>query len=250
MTDRIHAGDAYRDAVATALADGWRFASLHATAAGGDRAVRTLLTSQDGRAPDRERCRQRTARCRRSSTSPRPPAGTSARRTTSTVSRFDGHEPLAAARRPRRHARAVRDPGARPRSVPGRGRPDPRRRDRVGPLPLPRRRRPHPPRRRAPLLQAPRTRARGRGAPARRRATGRGTSLRRVLGDATPSRTRTPARKRSASASAVSSRGRERSCSSSSASGTRSTTSARSAPGSASQPARAASPRSSTTPGS
>jgi Ni,Fe-hydrogenase III large subunit len=48
MTDRHPAGDAYRDTVATALSDGWRFASLHATAEGGERAVRTALTSQDG----------------------------------------------------------------------------------------------------------------------------------------------------------------------------------------------------------
>ena len=47
-------------------------------------------------------------------------------------------------------------------AVPGRGRADPRRRDRVGPLPLPRRRRPDPPPRCPPLLQAPRARARGR----------------------------------------------------------------------------------------
>ena len=48
MTDRHLTVDAYRDAVAAALADGWRFASLHATTAGGEPKARTLLVSQDG----------------------------------------------------------------------------------------------------------------------------------------------------------------------------------------------------------
>ena len=51
------------------------------------------------------------------------------------------------------------------RRLPGRGRPDPRRRDRVRALPLPRRRRAHPPPRRAPVLQAPRPRAAAEGVP-------------------------------------------------------------------------------------
>jgi len=41
-------GEAYREAVAAALADGWRFASLHATTGQGGPAVRTLLTSPAG----------------------------------------------------------------------------------------------------------------------------------------------------------------------------------------------------------
>ena len=50
MIDRRHSVEAYRDAVAAALADGWRFASLHATTAtdGREPMVRTLLTSQEG----------------------------------------------------------------------------------------------------------------------------------------------------------------------------------------------------------
>jgi len=43
-----HSGDAYREAVASALVDGWRFASLHATPGDGDPMVRTLLASQEG----------------------------------------------------------------------------------------------------------------------------------------------------------------------------------------------------------
>jgi Ni,Fe-hydrogenase III large subunit len=41
-------GESYREAVAAALADGWRFASLHATADHGRPAVRTLLSSPTG----------------------------------------------------------------------------------------------------------------------------------------------------------------------------------------------------------
>ena len=41
-------GEAYRDAVAAAVADGWRFASLHATTDHGKPAVRTLLASPEG----------------------------------------------------------------------------------------------------------------------------------------------------------------------------------------------------------
>lgn len=48
MIARHHSGDSYRAAVADALADGWRFASLHAVAAGDDLMVRALLTSQEG----------------------------------------------------------------------------------------------------------------------------------------------------------------------------------------------------------
>jgi Ni,Fe-hydrogenase III large subunit len=42
----VHSADAYRDVVARALTDGWRFAGLHAT--GGGALVRTLLTARDG----------------------------------------------------------------------------------------------------------------------------------------------------------------------------------------------------------
>ena len=48
MTVPLSTGDAYRDVVATAVADGWRFASLHATTSAGVPGVRALLTSQDG----------------------------------------------------------------------------------------------------------------------------------------------------------------------------------------------------------
>jgi len=41
-------GETYRDAVAAALADGWTFASLHATTDHGTPAVRTLLSSPTG----------------------------------------------------------------------------------------------------------------------------------------------------------------------------------------------------------
>ena len=42
----VHAADSYRDVVAGALADGWRFGGLHAT--GGGALVRTLLIRKDG----------------------------------------------------------------------------------------------------------------------------------------------------------------------------------------------------------
>ena len=42
----VHAADSYRDRVAGALAEGWRFAGLHATRGGAF--VRTLLTAADG----------------------------------------------------------------------------------------------------------------------------------------------------------------------------------------------------------
>ena len=76
--------------------------------------------------------------------------------------RFAGHDPL----RPLVDHDATWAAGrcrSRRRRLPGRGRADPRRRDRVGALPLPRRRRPDPPPRRAALLQTPRPRAGRRG---------------------------------------------------------------------------------------
>ena len=48
MITHHRSGDAYREAVAAALADGWRFASLHATTKGGHLMVRTLLALQEG----------------------------------------------------------------------------------------------------------------------------------------------------------------------------------------------------------
>ena len=48
MITHHRSGGAYREALAAALADGWRFASLHATAEKPDLTVRTLLTSQEG----------------------------------------------------------------------------------------------------------------------------------------------------------------------------------------------------------
>ena len=107
--------------------------------------------------------RRRTGACRRSSTSCPPRTGTSARPTTCTGCVFDGHEPLRAlVAHPERPER-VDDPGRRRRRARGRRRPDPRGRHRVRALPLPRRRRAHPRARPAPVLQAPRARAGGRG---------------------------------------------------------------------------------------
>jgi Ni,Fe-hydrogenase III large subunit len=48
MSETLLSGGAYRDTVETALAEGWRFGSLHATTAGGTRAVRALLVAPDG----------------------------------------------------------------------------------------------------------------------------------------------------------------------------------------------------------
>ena len=48
MTPPAHGAEAYREAVEAALADGWRFAGLHATRAGGGAAVRALLVSAAG----------------------------------------------------------------------------------------------------------------------------------------------------------------------------------------------------------
>ena len=77
-----------------ALADGWRFASLHASPGKAAPIVRTVLSSPSGELRHRDRRRQRAAACRRSSTSLPLRAGTSGRRTTSTACGFDGHEPL------------------------------------------------------------------------------------------------------------------------------------------------------------
>ena len=159
---------AYREAIAAALADGWRFAGLHAADDGASCA--TLLVGAGRRAPARDRRGRRDAVP--TIVDLAPAAGWDEREApTSTASRFDGHEPL----RPlvdhdpdlARWTVPVR--GQRP--VPGRRRADPRGRDRVRPLPLPRRRRADPPPRPAALLQAPRPRARRRGRDARRRAS-------------------------------------------------------------------------------
>ena len=158
--------------------------------------VRTLLAAPGG-SIRLETVDGATARFPRSSTSRRRPAGTSARRTTYGVG-FAGHEPL----RPL----VDHDPDlgrwtvpVAARRLPGGGRPDPRRRDRVGALPVPRGRRPDPAPRRAPLLQAPRTRAGRRGRVARRRAGVRLARLRRLLQLPTGSPTPKPARRRSVS---------------------------------------------------
>ncbi len=135
-------------------------------------------------------------------------------------------------------ARGMDGPRERSRHLPGRGRTDPRRGDRVRALPLPRRRRAHPAPRPAPLLQAPRTAGRRRGPPTRRRAGLRPARLRGVRCDqhgrlraGVRVRARVGARPRTCGALA-------RCCSSSSVSTTTSTTSPRSAPASASRPAR------------
>ena len=172
--------DAYRDAVAEALADGWRFAGLHATAR---RSARPHAARRTGR-----HSRLETAAADEGtvpSIVDLAPAADWDEREAARPLRRPLRRPraAAAARRPRPRLDALDGPRARRRPVPGRGRADPRRRDRVGPLPLPRRRRPHPPPRRAALLQAPRARARRRRHDARRRARLRRTRLRRLRGD-------------------------------------------------------------------
>jgi Ni,Fe-hydrogenase III large subunit len=47
-TERTHAGTGYRSAVTEALADGWRFAGLHASTVGDRRLVRALLSDASG----------------------------------------------------------------------------------------------------------------------------------------------------------------------------------------------------------
>ena len=103
-----------------------------------------------------------------SSTSRRPRSGPSARRTISTASASTATSRCVRSSTTTATLASWTVPVAG-RRVPGRRRPDPRRRDRVGALPLPRRRRSHPAPRRPPLLQAPRSRARRRGRAARRR---------------------------------------------------------------------------------
>ena len=71
-------------AVAAALADGWRFAGLHATD-GRRRRARRCSSTPTAR-PARDASRAEDGACRRSSTSHRGAAGTSARPTTSTAS--------------------------------------------------------------------------------------------------------------------------------------------------------------------
>ena len=141
---------------------------------------------------------RRTARFRRSSISPGRGLGRAggARPSRRPLRRARA---AAAARRPRSRARALDGAGARRRRLPGRGRADPRGRDRVGALPLPRRRRPDPAPRRPPLLQAPRSRARGRGRDARRRARRSPRAPAPPVPSRTGSPTRTPARRRSGS---------------------------------------------------
>ena len=106
-------------------------------------------------------------RSTRSSTCSRRPAGTSARHTTATACASTGTSRCG-------HCWSIRGRGgmdgsrAGPRRLSGRGRADPRRRDRVRALPLPRRRRADPAPRPAPVLQAPRPASRRRGSPTRR----------------------------------------------------------------------------------
>ena len=205
----------YRDRIESALADGWRFAGLHATSNGAR--VRTLLAGAGGET------RLETV-ATDEGTAPSivdlvPAAGWDEREAHDLQGvRFAGHEPL----RPLvDHSSRARALGAAPRRrrLRGRRRADPRRRDRVGPLPLPPRRRSHSPSGRAALLQAPRARASRRREDARRRAR-----LRRRA-PAPPARSRTaspmptPARRRSGSCRLPSSPAPARSCSSSSGCG-------------------------------
>jgi len=48
MSTSVHTGDVYRETVAGALADGWRFASLHATTVADRPVIRTVLSSPEG----------------------------------------------------------------------------------------------------------------------------------------------------------------------------------------------------------
>ena len=172
-----------------------------------------------------------------------PPPGTSARRTTCYGVRFDGHEPLRPLVDHDLVLASLDRAGARRRRVPGRRRPDPRRRDRVRALPLPRRRRPDPPPRCASLLQAPRSRAGSGGstlAEGARYVGARVRGLRRRERLAYAH----ACEEASGSAPTPSSRACGRSCSSSNACGATSTTSRRSAPGSVSPPGTRSSPRS------
>ena len=80
----------------------------------------------------------------------------------------------------RSRGRELDGAGSRPRSLPGRRRPDPRGGDRIGALPLPPRRREDPPPRRPALLQASRPGARGGGRQPRGRHPLRHPGLRGV----------------------------------------------------------------------
>ena len=226
-----------------ALADGWRFAGLHAADGGGAACGRS--SSRRRRRPALETVAgRRAARCRRSSTSRRRPAGTSARRTTSTASASTGHEPL------RPLVDHDLDLGTLDR--PGRAAHDAYQ-VAVGPI-------------HAGVIESGHFRfhvvgdrilhldagsststAASSGPPRARRSTRACASPRapaRPARSRTASPTRTPARRRSACARRPSSRAPARSCSSSSAPGTTSTTSPPSAPASGSPPATPPSPRS------
>ena len=232
----VHEECAYRDGGVRrgALADGWRFGGLHATRE--RRRVRTLRVAPEAR---RGSSRLRGPRRRSLHGRPRP------------------RRPVGRAR----GARPPRDPLRRTRAAAPARRPRPRRSragpslcaaatpttsrsarstpaDRVRPLPLPRRRRPDPAPRRAPLLQAPRARARRRGTTL---DEGLAYAARACAACAVTNARRLRARLRGGARPRADARARAacgRSCSSSSGSGTTSTTSPRSAPASASPPAR------------
>ncbi len=91
MSGPLLSGEAYREAVAEAVADGWRFGSLHATTAHGGQAVRTLLTSPEGDT----RLESAGARTVPTIVDIAPAAGWDEREAHDLYGiQFDGHEPL------------------------------------------------------------------------------------------------------------------------------------------------------------
>ncbi len=200
----------YRGTIEKRLEEGWRVGTLYAS--GDDRPCAPRLAAR------RNRDRRRAGRERPRPVDRRPRTGGDVERTRS---RRPVRHPLrwsraaAAARRPRPRPEELDGPGARRGRLPGRGRADPRRRDRVGALPLPRRRRPHPSPRRAALLQAPRARACRRRTRAPSRASPSRSEPAPPVPSRTASRTRMRGKRRSASFRLRSLPASARSCSSS-----------------------------------
>ena len=116
---------------------GGRSPGSHAVAAGGP--VRARARERRRRPPHRDgRVRRRRRAVHRR---PRPAANWDEREAHDLYGvRFDGHEPLRPLVEHDLDVAALDGSGPGTRSLPGRGRPDPRRGDRVGPLPLPPRR--------------------------------------------------------------------------------------------------------------
>ncbi len=93
MSEQLATPAAYRDAVASALADGWRFASLHATPGDHGTVVRALLT--DARGESRIESTAAVSGAVPSIVDVIPAAGWDEREAHDLYGvRFDGHEPL------------------------------------------------------------------------------------------------------------------------------------------------------------